>query len=413
MKKKMITLALIVLVLSILAWQFSGSSSSDSNDILVAVKQGEFKILVTTTGELEAKHSEEIHGPEGLREFRIWQVKINDMVPDGTVVDSGQWVADLDRSELMNKIKDEESELEKLESQFIKTRLDTSMDLRQAREELINLGFELEEQKIKLEQSIYEPPATIRQAEIDMQKTQRSYNQTEKNYALKLEKANANMQEVSASLNQSKRKIENMYKVIGNFTIRAPKSGMVIYRRNWDGSKQGIGSTINSGWNNVVATLPNLTEMISKTYVNEIDISKVTDDQNVEIGVDAFPDKHFTGKVLDVANIGEQMRNSNAKVFEVKIEVNEFDSVLRPAMTTMNSILTEVIDDALFIPIECIQNNDSISYVVTSKKVRREVKLGKSNENEIIVEAGLQAGEEVYLTIPEAASNYKLITLKD
>ena len=35
--------------------------------------------------------------------------------------------------------------------------------------------------------------------------------------------------------------------------------------------------------------------------------------------------QHFTGQVIEVANIGEQMRNSNAKVFEVKIEVNEVE----------------------------------------------------------------------------------------
>src|SRR5690606_2594225 len=98
-----------------------------------------------------------------------------------------------------------------------------------------------------------------------------------------------------------------------------------------------------SSWDNVVATLPNLNEMISKTYVNEIDISKVKTGQKVQIGVDAFPDRKYTGEVTEVANIGEQMRNSNAKVFEVRIRVNEFDSILRPAMTTKNTIITSVI----------------------------------------------------------------------
>ena len=55
----------------------------------------------------------------------------------------------------------------------------------------------------------------------------------------------------------------------------------------------------------MVATLPNLSKMISKTYINEIDISKVKIGQRVEIGVDAFPEKKFTGEVTEVANIGE------------------------------------------------------------------------------------------------------------
>ncbi len=150
--------------------------------------------------------------------------------------------------------------------------------------------------------------------------------------------------------------------------------------------------------------------MITKTYVNEIDISKVKTGQRVEIGVDAFPEKEYTGEVIEVANIGEQMRNSNAKVFEVKIEVNEFDSILRPAMTTKNVIITDEIEDVLFIPLEGIFNLDSIQFVYNSGK-RQQVIVGKSNENEIIIKAGLEEGDIIRLTAPEEPESYRLSRL--
>jgi len=108
------------------------------------------------------------------------------------------------------------------------------------------------------------------------------------------------------------------------FIVLAPKSGMVNYKRDWNGKKQGVGAQV-SMWENVVATLPNLSAMNSRTYVNEIDISRVRTGQKTEIQVDAFPERKFTGEVFEVANMGEQMRNSNAKVFEVIIHVNGFD----------------------------------------------------------------------------------------
>jgi multidrug efflux pump subunit AcrA (membrane-fusion protein) len=152
--------------------------------------------------------------------------------------------------------------------------------------------------------------------------------------------------------------------------------------------------------------------MISKTYVNEIDISKVKTGQKVQIGVDAFPDRKYTGEVTEVANIGEQMRNSNAKVFEVRIRVNEFDSILRPAMTTKNTIITSVIPDVFFLPIECVHTSDSISFVYkTSGQVRQQVKTGVTNENQIIITGGLKEGEEVYLSPPEHAIEWKLVGL--
>ena len=69
----------------------------------------------------------------------------------------------------------------------------------------------------------------------------------------------------------------------------------------------------------MVATLPNLSAMNSKTFVNEIDISKVAVGQTAEIEIDAFAGKKFSGEVFEVANMGEQLKNSNAKVFEVII----------------------------------------------------------------------------------------------
>ncbi len=405
-----IIVILIAIVITGSSYYFTRNKKTE-NAIIAKVTFGDFKIDVTTSGELEAKDSENIMGPAGMREVRIWQVQISDIVPEGTLVDSGQYVATLDRAEITNRMKDLESELEKLESQYIKTKLDTSMDLRAAREELINLKYSLEERNITVEQSIYEPPATQRQAKIDLEKAERSYQQAAKNYKLRLDKANANMQEVSASYTQAQRRLEQIREVLGGFTVTAPKAGMVIYKRNWDGSKLGVGSTMGS-WENVVATLPNLKEMISKTYVNEIDISKVKTGQKVQISVDAFPERKYTGTVSEVANIGEQMRNSNAKVFEVVIKVHEYDSILRPAMTTKNIINTSVIPKVLYIPIESVHNSDTITYVyMVNHRTKQQIRTGATNENQIVVKEGLKEGDEIYLSPPEKASEWKLTRL--
>jgi hypothetical protein len=401
-----------ILVAAIVVYFFIPKGNKEQQ-IIAKIKKGNFPIEVSVTGELIAKSSEKIFGPQCLRQVGIWQVKMQDIIPDGTVVDSGQYVASLDRTEIAGKIKDEETNTEKLESQLTKTRLDTSLELRSARDELINLQFGLEEKKITLEQSKYEPPATIRQVEIELDKATRALDQAEKNYKLKYQKAVANMQEVNASYNQAKRKLDDMQTGLKEFTVKAPKAGMVIYKRNWDGSKLGVGGMINA-WDNVVAELPNLKEMISKTYVNEIDISKVKVGQQVKIGIDAFPEKKFTGKVIEVANIGEQLQNSNAKVYEVRIIINEFDSILRPAMTTKNTILTTIIDSVLYAPIEAIFNTDSISFVYKKdggSVLRQQVIAGESNENEIIIREGMKQNDEVMLVPPDKADKLKLVLL--
>jgi len=413
MKKKKWIIIPAVVALLLLIWFFTGNNNKDNSVVIVPVKKGNFDIKVTTTGELDAKSSQEIYGPDGLRSIGIWQVKISEMIPEGTVVDSGQYVATLDKTEISNKLKDIQTELEKLESQLTRTRLDTTLELRSARDELINLKFAEEERQITLDQSKYEPPASIRQAEIDLQKSKRSYEQAVQNYKLKYSKAKATIGEITASYDQSKRKYQMLMSVLDEFTVKAPKTGMLIYKRDWNGKKKAVGSTIDA-WSNVVATLPNLSKMISKTYINEIDISKVKIGQRVEIGVDAFPEKKFTGEVTEVANIGEQMQGTNAKVFEVKILVHEFDSILRPAMTTKNTIITAVVPNVIYVPIESVHTSDSITYVFKaegSRVIKQQVKAGVSNENEIIITKGLTEKDKVFLLTPENAEKLKLVKL--
>jgi HlyD family secretion protein len=406
-KKNYIYWGLALLLLAAI-WYFSKPPAIDQQVIKVPVKSGKFVISITTTGELEARSNEKIHGPNpsSLRNARIWQYRIEKIVPDGTVVDSGQWVANLDRSDLANKIKDQELEVEKLRMQYTKTQLDTAITLRDARNALVNMKYTLENKQIVVDQSIYEPPATQRQVKLDLQKARRTFRQSKQNYLLQTEKATADMKEVEASLNKSLRKLHELKKLSNEFVIYAPKTGMVIYKRSWDGKKQGVGAQI-SAWDNVVAILPDLSAMNSRTYVNEIDISKVKKGQKAVVSTDAFPNKKFTGVVTEVANMGQQMKNSNAKVFEVIIQLDGNDSVLRPAMTTKNRIITETIDSALFVPIECIHHADSVSFVYTGKH-KQQVITGKSNEEDIIIRKGLKPGDEVYLYPPEGAENWRL-----
>ncbi len=410
MKRGTLITLIIIGALLAAAIIYSIASGGEKERILEAeVERGNFEILVTVTGELQAERSTEINAPLQLRSrrLRIRDVKIQDLVPEGTLVDSGDYVATLDRSEADNTLKDIMDQVEQEQSRYDKTRIDTTIQLRELRDQLINLKFAVEEAKIKLEQSEFEPPATIRQAQIDLDKAERAYEQAKKNYKLKVERARADMTDVAIELAEEHRRMEEMQEVLENFIIKAPSPGMVIYKKEWSGQKRTVGSTVQP-WDLTVATLPDLSSMVSRTYVNEIDIRKIKKGQQVRIGVDAFPEKSYTGVVDDVANIGEQLPNTDAKVFEVTIKLNEYDSILRPSMTTSNMIVTDVYKDVLHIPLEAVHSNDSISWVYKKNHTKQVVMLGAANENQIILEKGLEEGERVLLSKPSDAEDYKL-----
>ena len=210
------------------------------------------------------------------------------------------------------------------------------------------------------------------------------------------------MRTIKNTLTEQRQRVAELQDVLSKFVITAPSDGMVIYRRDRTNTKRKVGSSI-SPWDNVVATLPDMSSMISKTYVNEIDVSKVKPGQPVEIMVDAFPDKHYTGLVSSVANIGEQLPNSDAKVFEVIVKVNGTDPILRPSMTTGNKIITKTISDVIHVPLECVQTgSDSIPFVYLKNGTRQIVLLGESNENSVVIEQGLEGDESIFLSTPKS-----------
>ncbi|HRG60020.1 MAG TPA: HlyD family secretion protein [Bacteroidia bacterium] len=415
MSKKRLIISVAIIVLIFVSYKYFFSASKNESDVFTEVQQGEFEINVFTTGELEAKNSVDIQGPSSVRQLGIWQIKISDLVPEGTNVKQGDYVAALDKAEISTKLRDAASELDKIQSQFTQTKLDTTLQMRQSRDDMINMQFDLQQKEIILEQSAFEPPATIRQAQLDLEKSKRTFEQAKKNYFIKEKQLAAKMQEVSASLSQTNNKLEMLNNALKEFTVVAPKDGMVIYQREWNGKKKGVGSSV-SPWEPTVATLPDLSTMISKTYVNEVDIRKVEMNQKVKVTLDAYPDKKLTGIVTAVANVGEQNPKSDAKVFEVSIQINEKDTTLRPSMTTGNNIIVGKLKNVLFIPLEAIHHDgDSLTYAFVKDGlsfVKREIKIGQTNENNAVIKQGLAKGEMVYLSMPEDKEKLKVEKLK-
>ena len=184
---------------------------------------------------------------------------------------------------------------------------------------------------------------------------------------------------------------------------------MVIYKDEFNGTKRKAGSQVNP-FDRVIATLPDLSTMISKTYVSEIEINKVEKGQKVTMTIDALPGKSFSGTVTNVANIGEQLGNSDAKMFEVLIKVEGISSELRPSMTTYNKIIIKSFDDVVYIPTECVHTGtDGIPFVYKKNKTRQIVVLGEMNEKNIIIKQGLESGTSLYLIAPDEASKFKLV----
>lgn len=410
--KRTLIITLIVVASTLVAMFIINklTTKTDDDHLFTEAEKGNFEISISASGEILAESSLEIKAPEISmgRDFHASDLKIQDIVPEGTEVKEGDYIATLDKTQFDNTLKDERERLSTFRNNLEMKKLDTAVILTTLRNNIRNQKHTLEEAEITLRNSKFEPPTTIRQAEIDLERQKRLLEQRERGYHLKVAQAKRDIATQTMWYNRIDRRVASLEEVLAGFTIKAPSPGMVVYKRDRRGNKIKAGSSINP-MERTVATLPDLSSLLSKIYISEIEITKVIPGLKVEIGVDAFPNKKFSGKIFTVANIGEKLENTDTKVFEVMVKLEGSDPDLRPSMTTNNKVIIKIFNDVIYIPTECVHAGiDGIPFVYTKDKTKQIVVTGESNDKNIVIERGLKPKQVVYLIQPENAEDFKV-----
>src|SRR5215217_3380114 len=95
-RNRWVTLTAIILAVgAVTAWYFTPASAKTDDAVVARVKKGDFKVVVTSAGELRAKKFVQVQGPLNMQQADIYQTKISSLVPEGTVVKEGDVVAEL------------------------------------------------------------------------------------------------------------------------------------------------------------------------------------------------------------------------------------------------------------------------------------------------------------------------------
>ena len=411
--RRFLVIAAVLLIGTPGAWLMARTKAPADDAVAARVKHGDFVVTVTNTGELSAPKFVKITGPANAQQADQYQMKIQSIIPEGSIVKEGDVVAELDRSTIAAKLTDVDLALQKADAVYQSASLDSTLNLSKARDDMRTAALTLEEQKLARDQSQFEAPSVKRQAEIAYEKALRALRQDSLDLNTKTDQAIAKMREVGTDLTRQKNKLDIVKQVMDGYSIKAPAPGMLIYMKDWDGKKRVAGSQVGA-WDPTIATLPDLSKLESVTYVNEIDVRKLAVGEPVAITLDADPTKKLTGVVTEVANAGEQRPNSDAKVFEVRINVDHPDTTLRPGMTTGNAIQTLTVKNALHIPLEAVMNEQGVPFVyrrVGGSVSKQEVETGAANDDEVIVTNGLQQDDRVLLSAPKDHDKWPLVRL--
>lgn len=393
--KKSVILSAIVLTLA------CSGEKEESKIPEAQVQEGTFQVDLYEEGQIEAFSSININAPN--ISWRFGNLKIAELVEDGTQVKAGDTVCVFDPSEVNKAILESEDRLIVSHAEMEKMMAQHQLDMENLQAEHRTSEITYEITRMQLESAAHESDIKRREIELNLEKAgialERAKEQIENRRRIQLEE----QKQMQLSIDEDEARLKEAHETLGKLTLVSPSDGIAIISRNWSTqSKYQIGDQM---WpNNTLMQLPNLSKLKTEININEVDISYITRDLRVEVKPDAFSDSTFTGRVIHVANLAvNKDQNSNIKVFPVEILLDQTHKDLLPGLTVSCRIVIDEIEDVQYIPLEALHTEGNIKYVYRRKGgeyERVEVQTGLTNSDYVIITDGLKRNDHVALIDP-------------
>lgn len=180
--------------------------------------------------------------------------------------------------------------------------------------------------------------------------------------------------------------------------IQAPISGFILDQAVNIGDPVVPLTSFQAG--TVLMNMADMSNLIFKGNVDEIDVGKLREGMPVEIKIGALPGAMVEG-VLSRISLKAQMVD-NATVFPVEIAItNDNNNVLRAGYSANADVIISRHEDILVIPERLVVFRENRTFVEvladtsSGEIIEKEVEIGASNAISIEIKKGLQEGERV------------------
>ncbi|MFC1606707.1 efflux RND transporter periplasmic adaptor subunit [Candidatus Latescibacterota bacterium] len=394
----MVIIPVVLITVFLLSLQVKSGASSVATYI---AQRDEFVIDITERGELDAASKVTINVPD-----RVWgNVRITQLAEDGSIVEKDGFLVQFDTSEAERRVTDRQNDLDNANADLSSTKAQIESRMKELESAFKTQEFTYEQSKLRFEMMKYEAEAKKREEELNFKKQELALKQAEEKIESQKIIDNADLQKAEVKVKQAEMRFKEATDQFNALTVKAPKDGLVVLQEIYNWSTQSrdkvkVGDTPHRGM--PLASIPDLSIMLAKTQVNEVDISRVEAGQQVVITLDALPGPSFYGVITNIATLARRDEGSDVKVFDVEVTIDGQDKRLKPGMTAQCTLITGRIPDQLYVPLDSVFEHEdtTVVYVKNGGFEQRVVTVGKKNNDYIIIEDGLDAGEEVALRDP-------------
>jgi HlyD family secretion protein len=324
-------------------------SSNEEQGIEVEVSQAElkpiFRSFVTGSGEIVAARYADI-GSSVMGKIVDLPVREGQAIKEGQLlarIDPVQAAAEYEAAEKQVITLQAEVEVTQRQIASLRSQLDRARAVAQEAELTLTRVKQLFEKGVVAAAELDQAQAAYQAAQADVSASEAEIKRAE--------------QSILASqrrVEQSKAQVTRARDIYSKTEILSPISGIVSRLLVREGEMVVVG--IQNAPGTTLMTISDLSNINAEVKIAEADILRVEIGQDTEVLLDALADRRFSGKVIEVGtsaltSIGT---GSAAREFKVVIRLDEPDPGLRPGLTCDAEILTDLLENAVTVPLQSV-----------------------------------------------------------
>jgi HlyD family secretion protein len=385
------------------------SQPSRGRDATATIARRDFVRLVRLSGTVEAVQSTTVAAPR-LSGPNSNSLVVMKLIRPGTRVRPGDLLVEFDRQDQLKNALDRRAELTDLEQQIRKkdaegraARAKDDSEMQQAQSALSRAELEM----------IKNPMIAKIQAEKNeqaLEEARAKLKQLKTTYDLKRLAAEADLRVLQIRRSKAESAMRQAESNATRMEIHSPIEGLAVVRTVWKSSAMSEiqeGEEVRAGV--PVVDIVNPAIMRVRTRVNQADINGLRVGQPVKVGLDAYPDLFFGGRVAQISPIAvTSTLNPKVRNFVVLIDVTGSHANLMPDLTASLDVELERVPGALVVPRDSLRYDGEGRAFVRVKRgddyEDRAVTVGTVNAHEAVITDGLDDGAVVARNVGSQAA---------
>lgn len=377
----------------------AGGPGGRTAESTATVTKRDFVRDVRLNGTVEAVHSTTVSAPrlEGATANSLVIVRL---VRPGSMVRPGDLIVEFDRQEQLKNALDRRAELQDLEQQIRKREAQEHAAAARDESEIKQAEGAVGRAELEMVKNDMIPKIEAEKNVQALEQARATLAQLRATFALKRSAAEADLRILQIRRGRAENAMRQAEGNAGRMEIVAPIGGMAVLKSIWKSNTMAEvqeGEEIRAGVPVVDIVDPNA--MRVRARVNQVDVNELAVGQPVRVGLDAYPELQFGGRVAQISPLGVTSTLSpKVRTFIVLIDVEGSHPNLMPDLTASLDVELARKPQALVVPRDALRRDGDRTYVRLRRGTgfeERAVTVAMLSAHEAALESGLEEGATV------------------